>query len=253
MDQDSLAVANSLYSTVVKQTVPVSSCAVAEAAKLLENIFRSVNIALVNEMKVILDRMGINVWEVIQAASTKPFGFMPFTPGPGLGGHCIPIDPFYLTWRAREFGLTSRFIELAGEINTSMPEYVVNKTIEGLNGEGKALRGAKLLLVGLAYKPNVDDLRESPSLNLIKRYEDLGAAVDYHDPYTPTIPTTRKYGSLAGRKSVPFENFDAYDAVVISTNHKNVDHEKLLDADTVVVDTRNALGNAEGRARVVKA
>lgn len=252
-DAESLEAANKLYSTVVKQTVPVSSCAVAESAKLLENIFRSVNIALVNEMKVILDKMGINVWEVIEAASTKPFGFMKFTPGPGLGGHCIPIDPFYLVWRAREFGQTSRFIELAGEINTSMPEYVVNKTIEGLNNEGKALKGAKLLIVGLAYKPNVDDLRESPSLNLMQRYEGLGAKVAYHDPYTPVIPKTRKYGLLAGRESVALDNLDKYDAIVISTNHGKVDHKAFLEVDTVVIDTRNALENAKGKARVVKA
>ena len=252
-DEQSLRAADALYSTIVKQTVPVSSCGVAEAAKLLENIFRSVNIALVNEMKVILDRMDINVWEVIDAASTKPFGFMPFYPGPGLGGHCIPIDPFYLTWRAREFGLTSRFIELAGEINTAMPEYVVNKTIQGLNEKGKALRGSNILLVGLAYKPNVDDLRESPGLNLIKRFEDMGGIVDYYDPYVPTIPQTRKYGSLAGRKSIDFSDLDKYDAIVISTRHNAVDHESLMQLDTVIVDTRNALGKASGRALVIKA
>lgn len=252
-DEQSLQVANALYSAIVTRTVPVTSCGVAEAAKLLENIFRSVNIALVNEMKVILDKMDINVWEVIEAASTKPFGFMPFFPGPGLGGHCIPIDPFYLTWRAREFGLTSRFIELAGEINTAMPEYVVNKTIHGLNEAGKALRGSKVLLVGLAYKPNVDDLRESPSLNLIKRFENLGGIVDYYDPYVPTIPKTRKYGTLAGRTSIKFTNLDQYDAIVISTNHRDVDHETLAQLDTVIVDTRNALANANGPARVIKA
>lgn len=252
-DKASLEAADALYSQIVTQTVPVSSCGVAEAAKLLENIFRSVNIALVNEMKVILDRMNIDVWEVIEAASTKPFGFMKFTPGPGLGGHCIPIDPFYLVWRAREFGQTSQFIELAGEINTYMPEYVVNKTIEGLNGEGKSINGARLLLVGMAYKPDVDDTRESPSLNLIKRYEALGAAVDYHDPYVPAIPKTRKYGNLAGRVSVALNTAGSYDAVIIATNHKAVDHLALLDADTVIVDTRNALCNSKGKARIIKA
>ena len=253
VDADSLSVADRLYGAIVERTVPVSGCGVAEAAKLLENIFRSVNIALVNEMKVILDRMGIDVWEVIDAASTKPFGFMPFYPGPGLGGHCIPIDPFYLTWRAREFGLTSRFIELAGEINTFMPEYVVNKTLEGLNDEGKAVNGAQLLIVGLAYKPNVDDLRESPSLDLIERYEKLGAVVDYHDPFVEEIPVTRKHARIAGRKSVLLDDLDSYDAIVISTAHKTVDHESLLLADTVIVDTRNALGQKTGKARVIKA
>jgi UDP-N-acetyl-D-glucosamine dehydrogenase len=253
LDEASQQVAVALYSAVIDSIVPVSSCAVAEASKLLENIFRSVNIALVNEMKVLLGRMGIDVWEVIAAASTKPFGFMPFYPGPGLGGHCIPIDPFYLTWRARQFGATSRFIELAGEINTFMPEYVVNKTIEGLNSEGKALNGAKLLIVGLSYKPNIDDTRESPSLELIRRFESLGAKVEFHDPYLPAIPKTRKFGNLTGRKSRALHDLSVFDAIVISTAHDAVDHEKFLEADTLIVDTRNALGGKTGTARVVKA
>ncbi len=191
-----------LYETIIERTVPVSSTRVAEAAKLLENIYRSVNIALVNELKVLFDRMDIDVWEVIEAAKTKPFGFQAFYPGPGLGGHCIPIDPFYLTWKAREFGCHTRFIELAGEINTSMPDYVVGKVMLALNDAGKAVRGSRILLLGLAYKANVDDDRESPSYRLMEKLEEMGAEVSYNDPYIPVIRPSREYARYAGRRSV---------------------------------------------------
>ena len=192
-----------LYNTIVVRTVPVSSTRAAEAAKLLENIYRSVNIALVNELKVLFDLMDIDIWEVIEAAATKPFGFQAFYPGPGLGGHCIPIDPFYLTWKAREHDFATRFIECAGQINTSMPDYVVTKVMKVLNEKGKALKGARVLLLGLAYKQNVDDDRESPSYRLMEKLEDLGASVDYNDPYIPVIKPSREYSKFAGRASVP--------------------------------------------------
>jgi len=229
-----------LYSEIVVQTVPVSKCAAAEATKLLENIFRSVNIALVNELKVIFQRMDINIWEVIAAASTKPFGYMPFYPGPGLGGHCIPIDPFYLTWKAKEFGLNTRFIELAGEINTSMPEYVVHRVMEELNNIGKPLKGSTVLVVGVAYKPNVDDMRESPSLVLIELLEDRGAIVDFYDPYIPEIPMTREHLELAGRLSVGIDNLEKYDVVLLATNHSNIDYDEIQRKSSLIIDTRNA-------------
>src|SRR6266550_5534504 len=194
--------AMALYSIAIKRLVPVSSCRVAEAAKLLENIFRSVNIALVNELKMVYDAMGIDIWEVIEAAKTKPFGFMPFYPGPGLGGHCIPIDPFYLTWKAREFEKHTRFIELAGEINTAMPDYVVNRVGEALNSQRKPLKGSKVLILGLAYKPDVDDDRESASYRLLDKLRERGADVAYHDPYVPVIGPTREHAHWAGTKSV---------------------------------------------------
>lgn len=253
LDEDSGRIAEALYAAIVPRVVRVRSADVAESAKLLENIFRAVNVALVNEMKVVLDRMGIDVWEVIEAAATKPFGFMPFYPGPGLGGHCIPIDPFYLVWKARQYDQPCRFIELAGEINTRMPEYVVEKTWQALNREGKAVRGAHVLVVGLAYKPNIDDTRESPSLELIELLEGLGADVDFHDPYVPVLPHTRRHAALAGRHSVALDDLDAYDAIVIATHHASVDHKALANVDTVIVDTRNAVAGATGRARVVKA
>ena len=194
-----------LYSMAIKTLVPVSSCRVAEAVKLLENIFRSVNIALVNELKLVYGAMGIDIWEVINAAKTKPFGFMAFYPGPGLGGHCIPIDPFYLTWKAREFGQNTRFIELAGEINTGMPEHVVHRAADALNSQRKALNGSKILLMGLAYKPNVDDERESPSYVLMSLLSERGAKVDYFDPYVPVIKPTREHPQFAGKKSVEWD------------------------------------------------
>ena len=221
--------------------MPVSSCRVAEATKLLENIFRSVNIALVNELKLVYGAMDIDIWEVIEAAKTKPFGYMPFYPGPGLGGHCIPIDPFYLTWKAREFGQHTRFIELAGEINTAMPDHVVKVAFEALNGEGKSVKNSRILILGLAYKANVDDDRESPTYKLIEKFEALGAHVSYHDPHVPVIPKTREHAAYAGRKSVPAITPD-YDLIVLATGH---DEYKTFDFSAYpipLVDTRNALG-----------
>jgi UDP-N-acetyl-D-glucosamine dehydrogenase len=242
-----LELANALYGALVVRTVPVSSTATAEAVKLTENIFRSVNIALVNELKVIYDAMGIDVWEVIDAAKTKPFGFMPFYPGPGLGGHCIPIDPFYLTWKAREFGIATRFIELAGQINTSMPIYVVTRLAEALDRlRGRGLRDAKILLLGIAYKKNVDDMRESPALVLVEMLEKRGARVDYFDPFISVIPKTREHAALAGRRSQPLgaEMIGAYDAVLIATDHDAVDYRDLASHAKLVVDTRNACARA---------
>jgi len=243
MDENSSKAACALYGEIIVKIVPVSSCKAAEATKLLENIFRGVNIALMNELKVIFHKMGINVWEVIEAAKTKPFGYMPFYPGPGLGGHCIPIDPFYLTWKAKEYGEVTRFIELAGEINTSMPEYVVTRTMEEMNKRGKALKNSKVLIVGLAYKGDVDDLRESPSLALIHLFEQKGCIVDYYDPFIPVIPKTREHAELAGRKSVSLEKISRFDLAVISTKHSSVDHSVFQKDCPLVIDTRNALGN----------
>jgi UDP-N-acetyl-D-glucosamine dehydrogenase len=223
----------------VERVVPVSSTRVAEAAKLLENIYRSVNIAMVNELKMLFDRMDINIWEVIEAAKTKPFGFQAFYPGPGLGGHCIPIDPFYLTWKAREYDFNTRFIELAGEINTSMPDYVVMKVMKALNDQGKHVRGSRILLLGLAYKANVDDCRESPSYRLMEKLEELGADVSYNDPYIPVIRPSREYAKFAGRKSVEISG--RFDLILIATAHdayKEVDFKRL---GIPVVDTRNVI------------
>ena len=238
-----------LYSRAVKRVVPVSSCRAAEATKLLENIFRSVNIALVNELKVVYSAMGIDVWEVINAAKTKPFGFMPFYPGPGLGGHCIPIDPFYLTWKAREYGQNTRFIELAGEINTAMPQYVVNRVIEALNAKSKALKGARVLLLGLAYKPNVDDDRESPSYILMDLLKSRGAQAAYYDPHVPVIRPSREHSHWAGTRSVVWtrEVVQGFDAVVIATNHAAVNYQELADWAPCIIDSRNALANIKTR------
>jgi len=235
--------AMAVYGHAIKNLVPVSSCRVAEATKLLENTFRSVNIALVNELKVVYSAMGIDVWEVIQAAKTKPFGFMPFYPGPGLGGHCIPIDPFYLTWKAREYGQNTRFIELAGEINTSMPEYVVHRVGDALNSRKKALNGSSILVLGLAYKPNVDDDRESPSYVLMEMLSKRGAEVSYHDPYVPVIKLTREHPHWAGRKSVAWEqkSISPFDLVLIATNHASVNYEELGAWAPLIVDTRNVM------------
>jgi UDP-N-acetyl-D-glucosamine dehydrogenase len=240
-------VAEAFYSKVVSKVVPVSSCEVAEAVKLTENIFRSVNIALVNELKVIYDKMGINVWEVIDAAKTKPFGFMPFYPGPGLGGHCIPIDPFYLTWKAREFAVPTRFIELAGEINTQAPFFVIEKLIEALSTrKQKAISGAKILMLGVAYKKNVEDTRESPAFVLYEVLEKRGASVDFYDPFVPVIPHMREHPAMAGLQSVPFDpaGFAQYDAVLICTDHDDVDYEAIATACDLVIDTRNAMKDA---------
>ena len=236
-----------LYGQAIKTVVPVSSCRVAEAAKLLENIFRSVNIALVNELKMVYASMGIDIWEVIAAAKTKPFGFMAFYPGPGLGGHCIPIDPFYLTWKAREFEHTTRFIELAGEINTAMPEYVVNRVAEALNDQGKAIKGSKILILGLAYKPNVDDERESPSYRLLEKLKQRGAIVAYHDPHVPVIRPTREHPHWAGTKSVPWHQatIEGFDLVVIATAHACVNYHELANWARCIVDTRNAMASVQ--------
>jgi len=235
--------ATALYSKAIKTLVPVSSCRAAEATKLLENIFRSVNIALVNELKVVYAGMGIDIWEVINAAKTKPFGYMAFYPGPGLGGHCIPIDPFYLTWKAREYGQHTRFIELAGEINTSMPEYVVNRVAEALNTKRKSVNGSKILIVGLAYKPNLDDDRESPSYTLMDLLKARGADVSYYDPFVPVIRPTREHGHWAGTPSIQWnkETVSKFDAVVISTVHAQIDHSVLTNWASVIIDTRNAI------------
>ena len=251
-DPKSLELADSLYSFIVNKTVLVSGTKVAEATKLTENVFRAVNIALVNELKVIYEKMGIDVWEVIEACSTKPFGFMPFYPGPGLGGHCIPIDPFYLTWKAREHGITTRFIELAGEINTLMPDYVIQKIIFALNREGKSLKNSRILLLGLAYKKNVDDTRESVTFKIMELLEEKDAVTDYNDPYIPKIKPTRKYKQFAGKKSIPLENINQYDCVVILTDHTSYDFKAIADQSKIIVDTRNACGNIKSN-KVVKA
>src|SRR3954471_23621833 len=232
-----------LYGKAIETVVPVSSCRAAEATKLLENIFRSVNIALVNELKVVYEAMGIDVWEVIRAAKTKPFGYMAFYPGPGLGGHCIPIDPFYLTWKAREYGQNTRFIELAGEVNTSMPEYVVRRVADSLNDNQKSVKGSSILVLGLAYKPNVDDERESPSYVLMEMLKARGAKVAYYDPYVPIIRPTREHAHWTGTKSVEWsrETVASYDLVLISTNHTSVNYRELAEWAPCIVDTRNAM------------
>ena len=235
--------AKALYSQAIKTVVPVSSCRVAEATKLLENIFRGVNIALVNELKTVYTSMGIDVWEVINAAKTKPFGYMPFYPGPGLGGHCIPIDPFYLTWKAREYGKNTRFIELAGEINTAMPEYVVNRVAEALNSLHKPVNGSRILILGLAYKPNVDDDRESPSYHLMELLKQRGAEIAYYDPHVPVIRPSREHSHWAGTKSIPWnrETISSFDLVLIATAHDGVSYKELAEWANCIVDTRNVM------------
>jgi len=251
-----LAAGCALYGAAFDQVVPVSSTQVAELSKLLENIYRSVNIGLINELKIAADRMGIDIWEVIRAASTKPFGFTPFYPGPGLGGHCIPIDPFYLTWKAREFGVHTRFIELAGQINRSMPEYVVRRAMEALNSHGKAVNGSRVLLLGLAYKANVDDMRESPTFNLMDLFSELGAEVTYHDPHVPVVGPTREHQNWAGTRSVPLtaQTLAASDCVVIATHHAAFDLQLLASHASLIVDTRNAMASVTTHpGQVVKA
>ncbi len=238
--EDCVKIATELYNNVIVKTVPVSSPKVAEATKLVENIYRSVNIALVNELKMVFDRMGIDVWEVIAAASTKPFGFNAFYPGPGLGGHCIPIDPFYLTWKAREFEVNTRFIELAGEINTHMPYYVVENAGKLLNGEKKALNGSKVLLLGAAYKKDIDDMRESPSLRLIELFEREGAEVDFNDPYVPKLYKMRKYDYTMESVELSAETLKEYDLVVLSTDHSDYDYKFIAENSKLILDTRNA-------------
>jgi len=251
-DPKSLELADSIYSFIVNKTVLVSGTKVAEATKLTENVFRAVNIALVNELKVIYEKMGIDVWEVIEACSTKPFGFMPFYPGPGLGGHCIPIDPFYLTWKAREHGITTRFIELAGEINTLMPDYVIQKIIFALNREGKSLKNSRILLLGLAYKKNIDDTRESVTFKIMELLEEKEAVTDYNDPYIPQIKPTRKYKKFVGKKSVALKKINQYDCVVILTDHTSYDFKAIANQSKIIVDTRNACGNIKSN-KVIKA
>ncbi|MCZ7645051.1 MAG: nucleotide sugar dehydrogenase [Planctomycetota bacterium] len=253
-----LEAAGELYARVVPQVIPVSSTRAAEATKLLENIFRCVNIALVNELKVVFDRMGLDVWEIVEAAKTKPFGFMPFYPGPGLGGHCIPIDPFYLTWKAAQYGAETKFIKLAGEINRSMPRYVLARAKDALRARGKDLRGARVLILGMAYKKDVDDLRESPSLVLWELLEQEGARVSYHDPYVPRIPVLREHPGLLGRTSVALDEQalrDA-DAALILTDHTAVDYRQIVTHASLVVDCRNACGRLPAdltRGKVLRA
>ena len=250
--QQCTELACALYASAITKVVPVKGTREAELTKLLENIFRCVNIALVNEMKLLCERMNIDLWEVIDAAKTKPFGFMPFYPGPGLGGHCIPIDPFYLTWKAREFEFNTRFIELAGEINWQMPHHVVERTMDALNQQGKALKGANVLILGLAYKKNIDDLRESPSIRLIELFRERGAQVSYHDPYCPKMKEMRhqpKY--MLEMESVPLETAKEADVVVIATDHDCVDYQQLVRDAKLVIDTRNATRNVTfGRDKV---
>lgn len=246
IDPVSGELATMLYRRAIKQVIPVSTAEVAEAAKILENTYRSVNIALVNEMKMVLAAMGIDVWEVIQAAATKPFGFQAFYPGPGLGGHCIPIDPYYLTWKAREVGHATRFIELAGEINRNMPEWVVHRTVLAMNQRGKAVKGSRILVLGLAYKPDVDDVRESPSFELIEKLEHLGAQVDYNDPFVPSTHKMRQYDLQMQSVPLTAENLRQYDCVLVSTNHSCYDWQLVADHASLVVDTRNAMAGVRG-------
>lgn len=246
--------ATALYGAAIKKVVPVSSCEVAEAAKILENVYRCVNIAMVNELKVLFDRMGIDVWEVIEAAKTKPFGFSAFYPGPGLGGHCIPIDPFYLSWKAKQYHTPTRFIELAGEVNTAMPEYVVERLAHALSDRGKAMKGARVLVLGLAYKKDIDDIRESPSIELIEILRERGCRVDYNDPHVPTTHKQREHDLKL--KSVPLtaRSLASFDAVVISTDHSSYDYAFIVRHAKLVIDTRNACQKVKaGRGKVIKA
>jgi UDP-N-acetyl-D-glucosamine dehydrogenase len=247
-----LKVAKALYDTIIVRTVPVSSTSVAEASKLLENIYRAVNIALVNEMKMCFERMGINIWDVINASKTKPFGFQAFYPGPGLGGHCIPIDPFYLTWKAREYDFSTRFIELAGEINASMPYYVTEKVIEALNGKGKSIKGARVLVLGIAYKRDIDDVRESPSLKLITLLQQKGAKVEYNDPHVPRTHKMREYDLKMASVPLTERNLKKYDCVLIATDHSAYDYRFIVRHSSLVVDTRNAAGKIRS-SKIIRA
>jgi UDP-N-acetyl-D-glucosamine dehydrogenase len=254
--ETALSLAEAFYNQIVGRTVSVRSTDSAEAVKLTENVFRAVNIALVNELKIIFSAMGIDIFEVIEAASTKPFGYMPFYPGPGLGGHCIPVDPFYLTWKAREYSISTRFIELAGEINASMPHYVIERLREELDKRfGKGLVNSRILLIGLAYKKNVDDMRASPALTIIEQLDMLGAKVDYFDPFFPVIPPTRDYQALTGKACVPFEPhlLARYDGVVIVTDHDDIDYDMLVRFSKLILDTRNRIRNPGSSANVAKA
>lgn len=255
--RDATDIAATFYEQIVTGVVKVSSAATAEAVKLTENIFRSVNIALVNELKIVYGRMGIDIWEVINAAKTKPFGYMPFYPGPGLGGHCIPIDPFYLTWKAREYDTPTRFIELAGEVNVAMPAFVVQTLAETLDDRfARGLNGARILLIGVAYKKNVEDIRESPAFKLMHLLEARGARVEYFDPYVAEIPPTREHPEYGGRRSIQWdvEAIRNFDCALVCTDHDNIDYAALVAASRMVVDTRNATAKVtEGREKIVKA
>ncbi|UCD29961.1 MAG: nucleotide sugar dehydrogenase [Planctomycetota bacterium] len=250
-DPKSLKVAVALYSQAIAKIVPANSCEIAEAAKIVENVYRSVNIAMVNELKILFERMGIDVWEVIEAAKTKPFGYQAFYPGPGLGGHCIPIDPFYLSWKARQYDLNTRFIELAGEINTAMPLYVIDRVARALNTIKKPINGSKILVLGLAYKKDIDDIRESPSIELIELLQEHGAKVDYNDPYIPTTHKQREHDLRM--KSVPVTpaSIKRYDCVLISTDHSAYDYEMIVKNAKLVVDTRNACAKVKGNKKHV--
>jgi UDP-N-acetyl-D-glucosamine dehydrogenase len=247
IDEISGQVAAALYQQAIRHVIPVASAEVAEAAKLLENIYRAVNIALVNEMKMVLSAMDIDIWQVISAASTKPFGFQPFYPGPGLGGHCIPIDPYYLTWKAREVGMPTRFIELAGEINHQMPQYVVERTALALNQRGKPVRGTRILVLGLAYKPDVDDVRESPSFELIEKLTHLGAAVEYNDPHVPATHRMRNYELHMRSASLSAQSLRGYDCVIIATHHSAYDWQMIADHATLIIDTRGVMRHVHGK------
>ena len=253
--ENCLAVAKAMYSQVIDQVVPVSSTETAELVKLLENIYRSVNIALVNELKMLCDRMGIDIWEVVDAAATKPFGFTPFYPGPGLGGHCIPIDPFYLSWKAREYGFATRFIELAGEVNTAIPLYVVDKIAWGLNENRRSIRGSRILILGVAYKKDVDDTRESPALEIMELLSARGAELAYHDPYVPELKKMRHYDfSELSSQELNASLLAPQDAVVITTDHSSIDYSWLVEHARLVVDTRNATRQVKaGRDKIVLA
>jgi UDP-N-acetyl-D-glucosamine dehydrogenase len=254
VDDMSTDLAMAFYSRIVSQALRVSSAEIAEAAKLLENIFRAVNIALVNELKTIFTEMNIDVWEVITAASTKPFGYMPFYPGPGLGGHCIPIDPFYLTWKAKEIGRPTKFIELAGEINQQMPRYVIARLTDALNDDSRSLRGSKILVIGIAYKPDIDDIRESPAAEIIELLWEHGAEVSYHDPHMPTFPSMRQYRIDLSSTDLTEDAVAQHDAVLIVTNHRAIDYELLGRSAKLIVDTRNAMAAVKSpKARIVKA
>ena len=253
-NKQSLQKALDIYSYAIQKIVPVSSCDVAESAKILENMYRCVNIAMVNELKQLFDRMGIDVWEVIEAAGTKPFGFQKFFPGPGLGGHCIPIDPFYLTWRARQFGMPTRFIELAGEINTAMPYYVIVKTMEALNERKMSLKGKKVLVLGLAYKKDIDDVRESPSIELIELLQEKGAKIDYNDPYVPETHKMREHDLKMKSRPLNAKMLRGYDVVMIATDHSCYDYNMIVKNARLVVDTRNATANVRsGRNKIIRA
>jgi len=254
INKESARLASDFYNTAIQTVVEVSSTQAAEMSKLLENIFRSVNIAMVNELKILCHRMGIDIWEVIRASSTKPFGFMPFYPGPGLGGHCIPIDPFYLTSKAREYDFPTKFIELAGEVNTAMPYYVIQRVMEALNSRKKSINGSKVLLLGMAYKKDVDDPRESPSFKLIELLREKGAEVIYNDPHIPTIPPVRRYSFSMDSVELTPETLAAVDCILLSTDHSAYNYQFILEHADLIIDTRNAFTGLQGAAdKVVQA